>query len=35
MLLAGDKAGNWLSWYRKNIPIADDLLDEHLEQLEG
>lgn len=30
MLLAGDKAGNWKSWYRKNIPIADERFDEHL-----
>jgi hypothetical protein len=35
MLIAGDKAGNWSRWYRKNIPRADELLDEHLEQLSG
>lgn len=35
MLIAGDKAGNWSRWYRKNIPRADDLLDEHLERLSG
>ena len=23
LLLGGDKAGNWISWYDKNIPIAE------------
>ncbi|MCT1866552.1 type II toxin-antitoxin system RelE/ParE family toxin [Dermabacter sp. p3-SID358] len=35
MLVAGDKAGNWTRWYRKNIPLADDLFDEHLHRLKG
>nr|WP_213935163.1 type II toxin-antitoxin system RelE/ParE family toxin [Rhodococcus sp. B50] len=35
MLIAGDKSGQWKKWYKVNIPIADDLFDEHLEQLEG
>ena len=34
-LVAGDKAGNWTAWYRKNIPIADDLFDSHLRRREG
>lgn len=33
LLVAGDKSGQWQRWYRKNIPIADDLYDRHLEQL--
>ncbi len=33
LLVAGDKSGQWEKWYDVNIPIADDLLDEHLEQL--
>ncbi len=33
MLVAGDKAGNWRRWYTKNIAIADDRLDEHLQDL--
>lgn len=33
LLLAGDKAGNWQRWYRRNIPIADHLFDTHLEAL--
>lgn len=33
LLLAGDKQGRWDKWYRKNIPVADDRYDEHLEGL--
>jgi len=29
LLVAGDKSGDWNKWYDKNIPIADDLFDEH------
>ncbi|GAC1381839.1 MAG: hypothetical protein NVSMB48_10710 [Marmoricola sp.] len=32
-LVAGDKQGKWDKWYRTNIPIADDLYDEHLTRL--
>ncbi|MFT3944700.1 MAG: type II toxin-antitoxin system RelE/ParE family toxin [Ancrocorticia sp.] len=35
MLIAGDKAGNWSRWYKKNIPLADDLFDRHLRGLRG
>lgn len=30
LLVAGDKAGNWTRWYRRNIPIADERYDEWL-----
>lgn len=33
LLVAGDKSRQWQRWYRKNIPIADDLYDRHLKQL--
>lgn len=33
MLIAGDKAGNWTRWYKKNIPLADDLFDQHIRRL--
>lgn len=33
MLIAGDKAENWNRWYKKNIPAADDLFDQHLQAL--
>lgn len=35
MLIAGDKAGNWSRWYKKNIPVADSLFDDHLGRLRG
>lgn len=35
LLVAGDKSGNWQRWYKKNIPVADDLLDAHLNRFEG
>jgi len=34
LLIGGDKAGQWEAWYRTNIPIADDLYDEWLDELE-
>lgn len=33
LLVGGDKTGQWDKWYREMIPVADDLLDQHLEQL--
>lgn len=33
LLLAGDKQGVWAKWYRKNIPVADDRYDEHVQKL--
>lgn len=35
VLVAGDKSGNWKKWYRVNIPVADDLFDEHLARTRG
>lgn len=35
LLIAGDKTGDWTRWYRKNIPLADDLFDQHLRTLKG
>jgi hypothetical protein len=29
-LVAGDKAGNWVRWYREAIPLADERFTEHL-----
>ena len=31
--VAGDKAGNWKRWYKVNIPKADDLFDQHIENI--
>jgi hypothetical protein len=33
LLVAGDKTGNWIRWYKENISIADDLFDEHLKAI--
>lgn len=32
LLIGGDKTGND-RWYAENVPIADRLYDEHLEEL--
>lgn len=32
-LVAGDKAGDWNRWYKKNIPIADAMFDEHVREV--
>src|SRR5688572_9242038 len=33
LLLGGDKTNRWVEWYRKAIPVADALYDEHLAML--
>jgi hypothetical protein len=30
VLLGGDKSGDWKGWYKRNIPVADKLYDQHL-----
>ncbi|WP_243410208.1 type II toxin-antitoxin system RelE/ParE family toxin [Ancrocorticia populi] len=35
LLIAGDKSNNWQKWYRRNIPLADNLFDEHLKGMEA
>lgn len=35
LLVAGDKSGNWTRWYTQNIPMADDLFNDHLRTLKG
>jgi hypothetical protein len=35
LLLGGDKAGNWRSWYDKNIPVADGRYARWLATSEG
>ena len=32
LLIGGDKTGQWQRWYKQNIPIADALYDQYLEQ---
>jgi hypothetical protein len=31
LLIAGDKTGQWKKWYKKHIPLAEALYEEHLE----
>jgi len=33
VLVGGDKRDDWTGWYERNIPLADDLLDTHLDSL--
>jgi len=33
LLIGGDKSGN-PNWYRQFVPMADDLFDRHLKQIE-
>jgi hypothetical protein len=33
VLLGGDKTNDWVGWYDQNIPLADDLYDEYLDEL--
>lgn len=33
VLLGGDKTNDWSGWYRRNIPVADDLYDAYLDEI--
>jgi hypothetical protein len=33
ILLGGDKSGEWNGWYRKQVPRADRLYDQHLKSI--
>lgn len=33
LLIAGNKRDRWQEFYDETVPLADDLLDEHLEEL--
>ena len=33
LLIGGDKTNRWQEWYNKNIPIADAIYHEYLEEL--
>lgn len=34
LLIGGDKRDNWTQWYETAIPLADDLYDKYLEEIE-
>ncbi len=33
LLIGGDKSQRWDRWYLEMVPVADELYDEHLEEL--
>ncbi len=35
VLVGGDKTGDWKGWYRRSIPRADALYDQHLSSGRG
>jgi hypothetical protein len=35
LLLVGDKGGEWNQWYDRMVPLADDLYDDHLAEIEN
>jgi hypothetical protein len=35
VLVGGDKRDDWTGWYERNIPRADELLDAHLDSMQG
>lgn len=35
LLVGGDKSGEWQTWYETAIPLADDLYDQYLAELEA
>ncbi|MEV7427063.1 type II toxin-antitoxin system RelE/ParE family toxin [Streptomyces sp. NPDC091212] len=34
IMVAGDKSGSWNAWCDRNIPVADDRFDRHLDELD-
>lgn len=30
VLVVGDKAGEWSSWYKENLPLAEERYEEYL-----
>lgn len=35
VLLGGDKRGDRVGWYERHVPLADDLFDRHLDELDN
>ena len=34
LLIGGDKSGLWNKWYDEFVPVADDLYDQHLNEID-
>ncbi len=35
ILLAGDKTNDWKGWYKRNIPVADRMFEQHQRSIGG
>jgi hypothetical protein len=35
VLVAGDKTNDWKGWYRRNIPVADRMFEQHQQSIGG
>jgi len=35
VLVAGDKTNDWKDWYRRNIPVADRMFEQHQRGIRG
>lgn len=35
LLLGGDKKGDWVQWYERAIPVADELYERYLTELQS
>jgi hypothetical protein len=35
VLVAGDKTNDWKDWYRRNIPVADRMFEQHQRSIGG
>jgi hypothetical protein len=33
VLLGGDMTNDWVGWYDRNIPLADELYDGYLDEI--
>ena len=33
LLIGGDKTGEWNEWYKRTVPVADNLFADHLRAL--
>ena len=33
VLIGGDKTNDWVGWYDRNVPLADELYDDYLDEI--
>lgn len=34
VLIGGDKTSDWAGWYDRNVPLADELYDDYLDEIQ-